>query len=70
MRPFRYRGHLTLSVLIVPPLCLIAFMMSITITDHSVISGGWTASVCWAGDRLVRIAGSGALSGPAVSAAG
>jgi amino acid transporter len=37
MRPFRIPGGtLTLSSLIVPPLCLIAFMMSITITDHSV----------------------------------
>jgi len=37
VRPFKIPGStLTLSVLIVPPLCLIAFMMSITITDHSV----------------------------------
>jgi len=41
VRPFRIPGgNLTLSVLIVPPLCLIAFMMSITITDHSVTLWG------------------------------
>jgi hypothetical protein len=37
VRPFKITGGtLTLSILIFPPLCLIAFMMSITITDHSV----------------------------------
>jgi len=36
VRPFRIPGGTyTLSILIMPPLCLIAFMMSITITDHS-----------------------------------
>ena len=32
----RLGGTSTLAILIIPPLCLIAFMMSITITDHSV----------------------------------
>ena len=37
VRPFTIPGGTsTLVSLIVPPLCLIAFMMSITITDHSV----------------------------------
>ena len=37
VRPFKIPGGtFTLAILIVPPLCLIAFMMSITITDHSV----------------------------------
>ena len=37
VRPFKIPGGtFTLATLIVPPLCLIAFMMSITITDHSV----------------------------------
>ena len=37
VRPFKIPGGTyTLAVLIVPPLCLIAFMMSITITDQSV----------------------------------
>jgi amino acid transporter len=37
VRPFRIPGGpYALAILIIPPLCLIAFMMSITITDHSV----------------------------------
>ena len=41
MRPFRIPGGTyTLAILIIPPLCLIAFMMSITITDHSVTLWG------------------------------
>jgi amino acid transporter len=36
-RPFRIPGGTyTLAILIIPPLCLIAFMISITITDQSV----------------------------------
>ena len=41
VRPFTIPGGTsTLVILIVPPLCLIAFMMSITITDQSVILWG------------------------------
>ena len=41
VRPFRIPGGTyTLAILIIPPLCLIAFMMSITITDHSVTLWG------------------------------
>ena len=41
MRPFTIPGGTsTLVILIVPPLCLIAFMMSITITDQSVALWG------------------------------
>ena len=37
VRPFRIPGGTyTLAILIIPPLCLIAFMISITITDQSV----------------------------------
>ena len=37
VRPFKIPGGTCmLAILIIPPLCLIAFMMSITITDHSV----------------------------------
>ena len=41
VRPFTIPGGTsTLVILIVPPLCLIAFMMSITITDQSVVLWG------------------------------
>jgi hypothetical protein len=41
VRPFKIPGgSYALGILIVPPLCLIAFMMSITITDHSVMLWG------------------------------
>ena len=41
VRPFRIPGGTyTLAILIIPPLCLIAFMMSITITDQSVALWG------------------------------
>ena len=41
MRPFTIPGGTcTLVILILPPLCLIAFMMSITITDQSVVLWG------------------------------
>ena len=41
IRPFRIPGGTyTLAILIIPPLCLIAFMMSITITDQSTVFWG------------------------------
>ena len=41
VRPFTIPGGTcTLVILIVPPLCLIAFMMSITITDQSIVLWG------------------------------
>ena len=41
IRPFTIPGGTcTLVILIVPPLCLIAFMMSITITDQSIVLWG------------------------------
>ena len=41
VRPFRIPGGTyALAMLIIPPLCLIAFMMSITITDQSVVLWG------------------------------
>ena len=41
VRPFKIPGGTcTLVILILPPLCLIAFMMSITITDQSVVLWG------------------------------
>ena len=40
-RPFKIPGGTyTLALLIIPPMCLIAFMMSITISDHSVTLWG------------------------------
>ena len=41
VRPFRIPGGTyTLAILIIPPLCLIAFLMSITITDQSTVLWG------------------------------
>ena len=41
VRPFRIPGGTyTLAILIIPPLCLIAFLMSITITDQSIVFWG------------------------------